>query len=427
MGAKVAAPDKLVTAFIGDEAFCETAMDLETSVVSAVPILLVLLNNREHSLTQLAAMSGGRGVDPTLGPIRWEGGKDLAALCRALGTPRPSAVQDPDAHPSGAAARRPRRRGRAHASSSSSSRRARRTCCRSCSPMPEAIVDVEAGVSIERISTDHLFTEGPVWNSRRGFLLWSDDRRRHDLAVDARSGPRRLPAPLGQGQRPDATTARAASSPPAGRRRTVWRSEHGPLDRHAGRRATDGVQQFNTPNDIVVRSRRHGLLDRRRPAARRPRAFETGDDLQALPRHPGPGPALRTPASAGRLGWSTDDGAKPQRPRLLARTNRSSTSTTGPQALHQRLRGGGRRVARQRPRVRVRHGSATKVDVAGNVYCTGSEAVQVHDPAGQLLGRIPVPEKHSNLAWGEEGWSTLFVTSGSSVYRIPTTAHGVAV
>ncbi len=95
MGAKVAAPDKLVTAFIGDEAFCETAMDLETSVVCAVPILVILLNNREHSLTQLASMSGGRGFDPTLGPIRWEGGKDLAALCRALGTPA-ERVEDPE-------------------------------------------------------------------------------------------------------------------------------------------------------------------------------------------------------------------------------------------------------------------------------------------------------------------------------------------
>ena len=85
MGAKVAAPDKLVTAFIGDEAFCEVAMDLETSIVCDVPILVILLNNREDSLTQLANMSGGRGFNPTLGPIRWQGGKDLSALCRALG------------------------------------------------------------------------------------------------------------------------------------------------------------------------------------------------------------------------------------------------------------------------------------------------------------------------------------------------------
>lgn len=85
MGAKVAAPDKLVVAFMGDEAFLETAMDLESSIVCDVPILLILLNNREHSLAQLDQMTGGRGFNPTLGAVRWSGSRDLAGIARALG------------------------------------------------------------------------------------------------------------------------------------------------------------------------------------------------------------------------------------------------------------------------------------------------------------------------------------------------------
>jgi acetolactate synthase-1/2/3 large subunit len=95
IGAKVAAPDKLVAAFIGDEAFYEVAMDLETSIVCGLPILVVLINNREDSLRRLGDMSGGRGFNPTLGPIRWKGGRDLSALCRALGAGA-ERVEDPD-------------------------------------------------------------------------------------------------------------------------------------------------------------------------------------------------------------------------------------------------------------------------------------------------------------------------------------------
>ncbi len=59
MGAKLAAPEKTAVAFMGDEAFGETGMDLETSTSNEVPILVVLKNNRsdprdpEYSATRL--------------------------------------------------------------------------------------------------------------------------------------------------------------------------------------------------------------------------------------------------------------------------------------------------------------------------------------------------------------------------------------
>lgn len=45
MGMKIAAPDKLVAAFVGDEAFGETAMELETAARNKLPVLWILLNN----------------------------------------------------------------------------------------------------------------------------------------------------------------------------------------------------------------------------------------------------------------------------------------------------------------------------------------------------------------------------------------------
>jgi sugar lactone lactonase YvrE len=64
-----------------------------------------------------------------------------------------------------------------------------------------------------------------------------------------------------------------------------------------------------------------------------------------------------------------------------------------------------------------------KLDVQGNVFCTGPGGVWVCRPNGELLGRIVLPELPANLAWGEDG-SVLFLTARSSVYRLPTTTRG---
>ena len=45
MGAKMAAPDKLCVAFMGDAAFGMCAMDLETAVRENVPVLAIVMNN----------------------------------------------------------------------------------------------------------------------------------------------------------------------------------------------------------------------------------------------------------------------------------------------------------------------------------------------------------------------------------------------
>jgi thiamine pyrophosphate-dependent acetolactate synthase large subunit-like protein len=45
MGAKLAAPDKLVAHFMGDAAFGMVGMDVETAVREEIPILTLLLNN----------------------------------------------------------------------------------------------------------------------------------------------------------------------------------------------------------------------------------------------------------------------------------------------------------------------------------------------------------------------------------------------
>jgi len=56
---------------------------------------VVLLNNRADSMDQMDRMTGGRGFNPTLGPLRWNGSRDLAAVARALGAAAEQ-VTEPD-------------------------------------------------------------------------------------------------------------------------------------------------------------------------------------------------------------------------------------------------------------------------------------------------------------------------------------------
>ncbi len=60
-----------------------------------------------------------------------------------------------------------------------------------------------------------------------------------------------------------------------------------------------------------------------------------------------------------------------------------------------------------------------KVDATGNLYVAGSDGkIWIYSPAGERLGSIAVPEKTRNLAWGDSGRRSLYVTSGASVYRV---------
>ncbi len=68
-----------------------------------------------------------------------------------------------------------------------------------------------------------------------------------------------------------------------------------------------------------------------------------------------------------------------------------------------------------------------KVDLQGNVYCTGPGGIWITEPGGKRLGRILMPELPSNFAWGDSDWKTLYITARTSVYRLKLAAPGIAV
>jgi gluconolactonase len=83
-----------------------------------------------------------------------------------------------------------------------------------------------------------------------------------------------------------------------------------------------------------------------------------------------------------------------------------------------------------------------RVDMKGNVWAAAGirtprppgevtdvpQGIYVISPVGKLLGRIPIPEDYvTNLAFGGPDHKTLYVTAGTSIYKVPLTVAGYAV
>ncbi len=69
-----------------------------------------------------------------------------------------------------------------------------------------------------------------------------------------------------------------------------------------------------------------------------------------------------------------------------------------------------------------------KVDVEGNVYCTGPGGLWVLDPSGKHLGTILTgAEQTTNNGWGGDDWKTMFITTMDAIFRIQLNIPGVPV
>ena len=64
-----------------------------------------------------------------------------------------------------------------------------------------------------------------------------------------------------------------------------------------------------------------------------------------------------------------------------------------------------------------------KVDAQGNLFAAGPGGIYVLTPKGEQLGWFDLGGPTGNSNWGEDG-STLFVTSGKTVYRIRLNTKG---
>jgi gluconolactonase len=64
------------------------------------------------------------------------------------------------------------------------------------------------------------------------------------------------------------------------------------------------------------------------------------------------------------------------------------------------------------------------VDVAGNLYVTTRNGVQVYDPAGNAWGTIGVPQIPANCGFGDDDRRTLYITARTGLYRVRLAVAG---
>lgn len=66
-----------------------------------------------------------------------------------------------------------------------------------------------------------------------------------------------------------------------------------------------------------------------------------------------------------------------------------------------------------------------KTDSLGNIFCTGPTGVWIVSPSGVLLDKVSMSETPSNCNWGDADKRTLYITAGSSLYRIRLLTTGI--
>ena len=286
---------------------------------------------------------------------------------------------------------------------------------------------VAPDVPITRVAGGLAFTEGPVW--RGGALLFSDIPNKRIARL------RRLP------EGPELTTFATGFSNglTLDRQGRLVAAEHG--GRCVSRIADDGTRtvlvdkfegkRLNSPNDLVVKS--NGDIYFTDP----PYAVQIATPGAARPegwwKQPIPGKELDfhgvyrlTPE--GALHLLVDDFALPNG---LAFSPDESVLYVCDSA-HKHIRAfdvdadgklQGSRVILDMSSSDPGVPDGMKVDVQGNIFCTGPGGIWIARAEGTLLGRFTLPELPANVGWGEDG-SVLYATARTSVYRIPTKTRG---
>lgn len=282
----------------------------------------------------------------------------------------------------------------------------------------EAVIACD--LAIERLGTGFGFTEGPVWDERNKQLIFSDMKHDWMRCWSASNGIEtfRRPCNKANGNAFDAqgrllscehATSLVVRQTPQGALEVVVSHFEG--------------KELNSPNDIVVKS--DGAIYFTDPTYGRIR-----EDLgllrkqelafQGVYRVSADGSGLRLLAGdfeqPNGLCFSVDESALFVNDTMRKHIRRFDVLPDGSVA-------GGNVWAQtigEGPGVP----DGMKVDVAGNLFCTGPGGIHVFDTAACLLGVICLPERPANFTWGGDDHCSLFVTATTSLYRLQTRLPG---
>lgn len=291
---------------------------------------------------------------------------------------------------------------------------------------------VPKDAKLEKIANGFIWVEGPVWDKQGGYLLFSDIPANAVYKWKAGEGVSLFLKNSGySGTTPFAGKEPGSNGLTLDAQGRLVLCRHG--DRQIGRLESNGTivpladhydgHKINSPNDLVFKS--NGDLYFTDPPFGLPQAFDDSSKapVQGVYRLSKDGTVtllIHDIKAPNGIAFSPDEetlyvsDVDPKRAAWLAYDVKLDGTVTNGRLFFDATRW------RKDPFFGP---DGFKLDREGNLFGARPGGLSVIASDGTLLGTIETGQATSNVAWGEDG-QTLFITGGSSVYRLRLTTSG---
>jgi gluconolactonase len=303
------------------------------------------------------------------------------------------------------------------------------------SPKMDELIPKDA--KIEVLAAGYKWTEGPVWDKKGGFLLFSDIPNNRVVKWSAKGGTSDFLKPAGYTGKDDFKGAEPGSNGLAFEKDGhLVLCQHG--DRRIARLGKDGKfttvvdkymgKRFNSPNDLVF--------------------AKNGDLYFTDPPYGLPG-QMKDPAkeldfqgvyrlnAKGELTLLTKEMTRPNGIGLSPDEKTLYVANSDPALAIWRAfpikadgtLGPGKTIHDATKDVAATGGmkglpDGLKVDAKGNIFATAVNGIYVFAPDFTLLGRIVTNDKTANCGWGDDG-TVLYLCTNDKLTRVKTSTKGL--
>ncbi len=288
---------------------------------------------------------------------------------------------------------------------------------------------------IEKLSEGHKWTEGPAWNKKAGYLLYSDIPNNAIYQWSAEKGDVLFLQPAGYtGKEPFTGKEPGTNGLTYDKDGLLVSCEHG--DRRIARLAADNKtkttladkidgKRFNSPNDLVYKS--NGDLYFTDPPYGLPKIDDPSRELDYC--------GVYRLAKDGKVTLLTKEITRPNGIALSPDEKKLYVASSDPDKaiwMVYDVKADGtlangkifKDVTAWVKEGRKGLPDGLKVDQAGNLWATGPGGVLVFAPDGTHLGSIETGVNTANCAFGGDG-SMLYVTANTALIRVPTLTKGL--